>query len=808
VKRIRRWFRARGWKPFAFQREVWKAYRRGESGLIHAATGTGKTYAAYFGPLSEALERKSAEPGLKLLWLTPLRALAADTEEALRLPLAELGLDWRVESRTGDTPAKLRARQRKQLPEVLLTTPESLSLQLSYEDARERFAGLEAAIVDEWHELLGSKRGVQAELCLARLRRWLPDLRIWGLSATLGNLEEACEALLGPGSRGRLVRGEEPKEIVVDALLPETVERFPWSGHLGLNLLGGVVKALEEARTALVFTNTRSQAEIWYQALLEARPDWAGLMALHHGSLDRKAREWVEANLRAGALRCVVCTSSLDLGVDFSAVDRVLQIGSPKGVARLLQRAGRSGHQPGAVSRVTCVPAHAFELVEVAAAREAIKAGRLEARLPLEKPLDLLTQHMMTVAAGGGFRSAELFGEVRTAYAYRGLTAEEWGWALDFLVTGGGALNAYPDYRKLLPDESGVYRVASKHLERRHRMTIGTIASESSLRVQYLRGGTLGHVEEYFLSRLAPGAPFVFAGKVLELVAIREMTAYVRNAQGFRGAVPQWMGSRMPLSSQLSESVREKIEEARQGVFRGPEMERVRPMLELQTRCSRLPARDELLVEKLVLPDGYHVFLFPFEGLLVHEGLAALLPYRISKLRPISLSTTATDYGIEIVSPEPAPVEEAIAAGLFRTDGLEEDIASCINAAEMAKRQFREVARVAGLVFPGYPGQAKAARQLQASAGLIHDVLNEYDPGNLLLRQARREVLDTNLERDRLKRALGRLSRARIVYVDLERCSPLAFPVLADRLRGSKVSSEKLNDRVRRMAMQLEKSAS
>ena len=808
MKRIERWFQSRGWKPFAFQRDVWQAYRAGESGLIHAATGTGKTYAAYFGPVSEALERKRAEPGLKLLWLTPLRALAADTEEALRLPLAELGLEWRVEPRTGDTSAKLRARQRKQLPEVLLTTPESLSLQLSYEDARERFASLETVVVDEWHELLGSKRGVQAELCLARLRRWLPRLRIWGLSATLGNLEQAREALLGPGAAGRLVRGEEPKEILVDALLPETVERFPWSGHLGLNLLGDVVKALEEARTSLVFTNTRSQAEIWYQALLEARPDWAGLMALHHGSLDRQAREWVESNLRAGALRCVVCTSSLDLGVDFSAVDRVLQIGSPKGVARLLQRAGRSGHQPGAVSRVTCVPAHAFELVEVAAAREAIHAGRLEARLPMEKPLDLLTQHMMTVAAGGGFKSAELFGEVRTAYAYRGLTAEEWNWALEFLVTGGGALNAYPDYRKLVLDAGGVYRVASMQLERRHRMTIGTIASESSLRVQYLRGGTLGHVEEYFLSRLAPGAPFVFAGKVLELVAIREMTAYVRNAQGSRGAVPQWMGSRMPLSSQLSESVREKIEEARTGLFRGPEMERVRPMLELQARRSRLPARDELLIESLVLPNGYHVFLFPFEGLLVHEGLAALLPYRISKLRPMSLSTTATDYGIEIVSPDPVPIREAVEAGVFRAEGLEEDIFSCMNAAEMAKRQFREIARVAGLVFSGYPGQAKTARQLQASAGLIHDVLSEYDPDNLLLRQARREVLDTNLERDRLKRTLGRLSRARIVYVDLERCSPLAFPVLADRLRGSKVSSEKLNDRVRRMAMQLEKSAS
>ena len=804
--KIERWFRKQGWRPFTFQRDVWNAYAAGESGLIHAATGTGKTYAAYFGPVLEALGRKPGD-GVRLLWLTPLRALAVDTEQALRAPLESLGLKWRVESRTGDTSAKLRARQRKQLPHVLLTTPESLSLQLSYEEARERFAALDTVVVDEWHELMGTKRGVQAELCLARLRRWFPHLRVWGLSATLGNLGEALEVLVGAGGRGRLIRGEEPKEIVVDAILPEKVDRFPWSGHLGLNLLGDVVRTLDESRTALVFTNTRSQAEVWYQALLEARPDWAGLIALHHGSLDRKVREWVEANLRSGSLRCVVCTSSLDLGVDFSAVDRVLQIGSPKGVARLLQRAGRSGHQPGSVSRVTCVPAHAFELVEVSAARDAIAERHLEARSPMEKPLDLLSQHMVTVAVGGGFRSEELYEEVRETYAYRGLTHQEWDWALDFLLTGGGALHAYPDYRKLVRDDEGVYRPASSQIARRHRMMIGTIASDASLQVQFLRGGMLGNIEESFIARLPPGAPFIFGGRVLELVSVRDMTAWVRKADGFRGAVPRWNGSRMPLSSQLSEAVRQKLEDARNGRWRGEEMEKIRPILELQARRSIIPAADELLIERLTMRDGFHVFLFPFEGLLVHEGLAALLPYRISKLRPISLSTTATDYGIEIVSPDPVPIEEAMEAGLFDAANLEEDIFSCMNAAEMAKRQFREVARVAGLVFSGYPGQSKSTRQLQASSGLIYEVLAEYDPGNMLVHQARREVLDSNLERNRLANTLERLSNSRVTIVDVERCSPLAFPVLADRLRGSRVSSEKLNDRVKRMALQLERTA-
>ena len=418
------WFAARGMAPFAFQMEVWNAFLAGESGLIHAATGTGKTYAALFGPVLAALaadpplaplpsppssagtrrpRRDRAEP-LTLLWVTPLRALAADLEGALALPVRELGLPWSVERRTGDISAALRARQGNRLPTVLLTTPESLSVLLSRPEARELFASLRMAVVDEWHELLGTKRGTQTELALARLRRFCPELRTWGLSATLGNLGVALAALLGDrAGAGRVVRGAETKPVIVDSLLPATIERFPWAGHLAPRLLGPVAAAIDESgegATCLVFTNTRSQCELWYQALLDERPDWAGRLALHHGSLDRKVREWVERALAAGELRAVVCTSSLDLGVDFTPVDRVLQVGSPKGIARLLQRAGRSGHRPGAVARVTCVPTHAFELVEVAAARAALAAGRIEAREPPAKPLDVLAQHLVTVRVG------------------------------------------------------------------------------------------------------------------------------------------------------------------------------------------------------------------------------------------------------------------------------------------------------------------------------------------------------------------------------------------------------------------------
>src|SRR5215203_222995 len=815
LARLESWFSARGWTPFDFQREVWSAYRAGESGLIHAATGTGKTDAAWLAPLLEWLEdhpegdlrlrRRAAAPPLRVLWLTPLRALAADTEASLRAPMAALGIPWTLERRTGDTSASVRDRQREKLPTALVTTPESLSLLLSRPDARELFSDLRLVVMDEWHELIGSKRGAQTELALARLRRFRPDLRAWGLSATLGNLDTALAALVGPGRSGRLVRGEAPKEIRVDSLIPEKIERFPWAGHLGLRLLPQVVAAVEEGRTALVFTNTRSQTEIWYQAILEARPDWAGEIALHHGSLDRKVRDFVENGLREGTFRCVVCTSSLDLGVDFAPVDRVLQVGSPKGIARLAQRAGRSGHQPGMLSRVTCVPTNAFELVEVAAARRALHAGRIEGRTPLEKPLDVLAQHLVTVAVGGGFHSAELFEEVRTAWAYRDLTPEEWDWTLDFVTRGGPALAAYPEYRRVV-EADGRFTVPDRAIARRHRMAIGTITSDAAVAVQYLSGGKLGSVEESFIARLRPGDRFVFAGRVLALERVDGMTAYVKKARGASGAIPRWMGGRMPLSTELAASVRSLLEEARDGRFEGPEMAAVRPILELQARWSAIPAADELLIERLKSREGHHLFLYPFEGRLVHEGLAALLAWRLSRLRPITFTLAVDDYGIELLSPDPAPLGEALAAGLLSPAGLVEDIPASLNAAEMAKRQFRDIARVAGLLFQGFPGARKPARHLQASSGLFYEVFAKYDPGNLLLHQAHREVLEQQLERSRLGRTLARLSGSRIREVPLERTSPLGFPLMVTRMRD-KLSSEKLADRIQRMQARLEKAA-
>ena len=807
--KVEDWFQSRSWQPFDFQRQAWAAYLDGESGLIHASTGTGKTLAVYLGPVLESMREESLYRGLdplRILWITPLRALSTDTAMALEQPLDPLGLNWDVGVRTGDTSSSVRTRQNKRLPTVLVTTPESLTLFLTREHSRETFANLRAVIVDEWHELLSTKRGVLVELALARLRSWQPNLRTWGLSATLGNIDQAMSTLLGVGRTGRVIRGDVPKTIIIDSILPQTVERFPWAGHLGLTLAPQVVAAIEEGNSSLVFTNTRSQAELWYQSLLLARPDWAGSMALHHGSLDRKVRDWVEDHLRDGSLRCVVCTSSLDLGVDFSPVDRVLQVGSPKGVARLLQRAGRSGHNPGRVSRVTCVPTNAFELVENAAARAAAQTMRIESRPPCHKPLDVLSQHVVTCAIGGGFRSDELLDEVRTTAAYADLSLAEWEWVLDFVTRGGETLRAYSDYRRVERQADDRYVVTDTRIAHRHRIAIGTIVADASILVRFQRGPKLGTVEESFAARLQPGDRFAFAGRLLQFVRLHEQTVWVKKARGQATVVPRWMGGRMPLSSELADVVRQQLDRARAGQFNSPEMERVRTILETQAEQSAIPGHNDLLVERLVTREGYHLFLYPFEGRLVHEGLAALLAYRIARIKPLTLSMAVNDYGLELLCHEPLDFAEATLRDLLSPVNLQEDMLSSMNMAELARRQFREVARVAGLVFPGLPHSGKTARQLQASASLFYNVFLEYDPENLLLHQARREVLERQFEEPRMKKALMRLQTANVIVIELSRASPLGFPLLVERMRES-LSSEKLIDRVRRMAAELERKA-
>jgi ATP-dependent Lhr-like helicase len=801
------WIAARGWTPFDFQREVWRAVADGESGLLHATTGAGKTYAVWLGALMAHMVPSKKAPALTVLWITPMRALAADTLRSLAQPLAELAAvsPWTVGVRSGDTPAGERSAQDRRLPSALVTTPESLSLLLARADAREVLGSVRMVVVDEWHELLGNKRGVQVQLALARLKRWVPALAVWGMSATLGNLDEAMHTLLGHAG-GRLVRGRIDKALAIDSLLPPRADRFPWAGHLGLTMLPQVVDEIASSVSTLVFTNTRSQAETWYQAILEARPEWAGVIALHHGSLDPGVREWVELGLKNGELRAVVCTASLDLGVDFLPVERVLQIGSPKGVARLLQRAGRSGHAPGRLSRVTLVPTHSIELVEGAAARAAVAAGHIESRQSPAQPLDVLVQHLVTVALGGGFVADDLYDEVRSTAAYAHLSRESWAWCLAFVQQGGPSLGAYPDYRRAVPDDAGVWRVPDARLARRHRANIGTIVSDASLTVQYLAGAKLGSVEEGFIARLKPGDVFLFAGRQLELVRTHEMTAWVRRASGRQAAIPRWNGGRMPLSTTLAEAMVEQLALAAAGRFDSPELQCARPLLALQQQWSALPTPETLLAEVLATREGHHLFLYPFAGRHVHLGLASLIAWRVARQSPRTFSMAFNDYGLELLCAEAVDWPAVLPGLLAPGDDLLHEVLASLNASELARRRFREIARVSGLIYQSFPGERRSSKQLQASSSLFWEVFRKYDPENRLLQQAEAEVLAQELEIGRLQASLARMAGQRLVLMQPARPTPFAFPLMVERFR-EQLSNESVADRIARMVEQLERAA-
>jgi len=777
----------------------------GRSGLLHAGTGSGKTLAVWFGALLRA--PASLRGRLQVLWVTPMRALASDTHEALASSLAALAPGSTVALRTSDTASAERTRQLKTPPFALVTTPESLSLLMAHPESRSLFCNLSTVVVDEWHELIGSKRGVQVQLAWARLRRLADEPVVWGLSATLAHPERALEVLTGSGPTGAVVSGPQRRVPIVDTLMPDSVERFPWAGHLGSQMLAQVVREIEVASTTLVFCNTRAQAELWYQMLLDSRPDWAGLIALHHGSLDVEVRRWVEAGLRDGRLRAVVCTSTLDLGVDFAPVERVLQIGSAKGVARLLQRAGRSGHRPGGQSRVSLVPTHALELLEAAAARRAVKAGRIEPHRTLEQPLDVLVQHLVTVALGAPFTERELLSEVKSTHAYRCLDEAAWRWALDFVVHGGTSLTAYPQYHKLVRDDSGRWQVPDAAIARRHRQSIGTIVADAEVSVQVMKGRRIGAVEESFIARLSPGDHFVFAGRVWELVRFQDMVAWVRRGHARRPAVSRWVGSRMPLSGELADAMLELLDgrdAAGRARTRVPELVALEPLLSLQEKRSRLPGREFLLVELWSSREGHHLFAYPFAGRAAHLGLASLLAYRLARRQPATYSIAVNDYGFELLGAAPFEPEEIAAHALWDTSRLESDLVAAVNAAELTARRFRETARIAGLLPPGGVRERRSVRTLQASARLFHEVFVRHDPGNRLLDQARNEVLEAELQWPRIRSCLEARAGHPVVVVPIERPTPFAFPLMVERLR-ERLSTEQLEVRIARMLAQAER---
>lgn len=805
LKKGKKWFEQQGWTPFPFQVDTWQSVWSGQSGLVNAPTGSGKTYSLLVPVFIETNLKEFKNNGPKAIWITPIRALAKEIEWSATRANEGLQTKWRIGVRSGDTSTRERAKQKERPPDFLITTPESLHLLLSQKGSATYFSDLQTIVVDEWHDLLGSKRGVLMELALSRLKSLSPKLKVWGISATIGNMEQSLQILLGNSidkKNARIIISNIEKKIEVISIFPDEVERLPWSGHLGIALLDKVIPIVKQSNSTLIFTNTRSFAEIWYQKILEVAPELSGLIAMHHGSISKEIRDWVEDQLHAGKLKAVVCTSSLDLGVDFRPVETVIQVGSPKGVARFLQRAGRSGHQPGAVSKIYFLPTNTLELTEAAALREAMNRNIVEDRVPYLRSFDVLIQYLITLAVSDGFKPEQILAEIRNTVSYSSITKEEWLWVLSFITTGGEALTAYNEYRKVIIEE-GIYRVENSRIALKHRLSIGTIVGDNLLHVKYVTGKYMGTIEEYFISSLNTGDVFWFAGQSLELVRIKEMEAHVRKSKKKSGKVPSWQGGRMPLSSQLSEMIRIKIDEAARQSETDDEMRFLRPLMNLQQQRSHLPKRNEFLVEYFHTSEGYHVVMYPFEGRFVHEGMAALVAYRISQATPITFSIAMNDYGFELLSDQEIPIYEAIETNVLGSENLMHDIQASINSTEMARRKFRDIAAISGLIFKGLPGQKIKERHLQSSSQLFFNVFNEYESNNLLLLQAFEEVMDFQLEEARLRMALDRIAYQKIIITEPEKPTPFAFPIMVDRTR-EKLTSEKLTDRIKRMKLSFE----
>ena len=809
------WFQNQNWKPFKFQKDTWKAFLQGKNGLLNAPTGSGKTYALWFPIVLNYIKnnpdyKTKHKKGLKAIWITPLRALSQEIKQSAERITLDLGTQMTVGIRSGDTSTKERAQQKKQLPDLLITTPESLQLLLATKGYDKIFKDCSAIVVDEWHEILGTKRGVQMELALSRIKTISSELRIWGISATIGNLEQARDVLLGPESTALensvLIKANITKKITVKSIIPKKMETFPWRGHLGLHLLEEVIPIINSSKTTLLFTNTRSQCEIWFQKILEKHPEYAGEMAMHHGSINKETRIWVENAIRNESLKAVVCTSSLDLGVDFAPVETVIQIGGPKGVARFLQRAGRSGHRPGKESVIYFLPTHAIELIEASALQKAVKQNTVEDRLPYLNSYDVLLQYLTTLAISDGFYPNEIYQEIKQTFCYQAVSEDQWQWLLNFLVMGSQSLQSYDEYKKVEVESDGKFTVNNRGVAMRHRFQIGTIVGDVNLAVKYQKGGYIGSIEEFFISKLNKGDVFTFAGRNLEFIRIKEMTVQVRNSTKKTNKISSWMGSRLTLSAQMSELLRNELYSSSEPLKnQSAEIRALAPLFKRQRRDSIVPKPSEFLIETFKTRDGYHHLFYPFEGRFVHEAMGSLLGYRISLLSPITFSLAFNDYGFELLSDQLIDIQQVLDNDLFTTDFMLDDLQKSLNATEMARRRFRDVAIISGMVFTGYPKKGIKMKHLQSSSQLLFDVFRDYEPDNLLFQQAFTETFEHQLEEGRLRLSLERIASQEIVWKECGQPTPFSFPLITDRMSREKLSSEKLADRIKKMAALLMK---
>ncbi len=794
----------KGHTPFSFQAQTWERYHNNFSGMVVAPTGFGKTFSVFLAVVIDYLNQpEKYKKGLKIIWISPLRSLAKDLAKAMEIAAEEIGLDWEIAVRNGDTPTNIRRKQERSMPDVLLTTPETLHLLFSQKRNSRWFKNVNCIAVDEWHELLGSKRGVLTELAIARIRNLSQKTSIWGISATIGNLEEAKNVLIPyQDLKTTMIRAKEKKKITITSLLPDEVEELSWAGHLGKQMSSKIIPIIYENTTTLIFTNTRNQSELWYQILIESAPDLIGQIAIHHGSIDKVQRNFIEDAISNGLLKAVVCTSSLDLGVDFKPVDCVIQIGSAKGIARFMQRAGRSGHSPFETSKMYAVPTHSLQLIEVAAVKEAVKQNEIEARYPMVLTYDVLVQFLVTLAVGEGFKADETFELVKEIHAFHYLTKEEFDWCIHFITKGGNTLKAYEEFHKvILDEEDGLYKVKSRRIAMNHRMNIGVIVSEVMLYVKFFSGGYIGMIEEFFISKLKKGDAFILGGRVLEVKQIKDMTVLVKRSKKKKAITPSWLGGRLPLTSYLTHFLRLKLSDALTPNNREKELKFLHPLLKRQAKNSHIPKHDEFLVEMIETKEGFHLFAYPFEGRLVHEIMASLIAYRISQIKKLTFTIAMNDYGFELLSDQEIPLNEENIVAIFSKENLIKDVTASINASEMASRKFRDIAVVAGLVIQTQPGNRKTNKSLQSSSGLIFRVLSDYEPNNLLLKQAYNEVFDYELEKVRLQKAFERIANSKIILKKANNFTPLSFPLKVDSLRGT-MSNEDLSKRIERIQKQ------
>jgi len=795
------YFKQKKLQPFDFQERTWQLFWEGKHGLLNAPTGSGKTFALLLPYLAEKAEQPNTENGeqLELLWITPLKALAKDLEQAMQSVITALQLPITVGRRTGDTSSHQKQKQKLQMPSILITTPESVHVLLTSPEYGRFFQHLSAVVVDEWHELLGSKRGIQVELALSRLRALSPKMRTWGISATIGNLDQAGKVLI-PDQPWQCVQSSFQKKLSLDVLLPAEAERFPWAGHLGSTMVSQVVEKIRLYKTSLIFTNTRSQAELWYQRLLEKDPELIGTSAVHHGSIDKAERSWIEDALRQEKLRAVVCTSSLDLGVDFPSVEAVFQIGSPKAIGRFLQRSGRSNHSPQKTSMAYFVPTNSLELIDYLALQLSLQNQKIETRELMSKPIDVLMQYLLTLAAGDGFQAEEILAEVRKTVAYHSLTEDEWKNTLNFLEKGGHTLYGYAQYHKIALANNGRYYMTTPYIARQHRMHIGTITENASLQLKFLKGKQVGNIEEHFISKLSPGDSFLFAGKFLTFIRLHDTTAYVKLGHKKTGHVPRWQGSTMSFSTLLSDQIKTVLDHYPQ--FEQPPVSRVlSPLITLQSQLSHLPGH-QLVIEHMTIRGSHHYFFYPLAGKTLHESLAALIAYRLSKIQPTSFYISANDYGFQLASTIKYLLTQDLINNLLSLHQLETDLIESANMTEMAKRRFRSIAQISGLVSPQISKTKGSIKHLYSSTSVLFDVLQKFESDNLLLHQAFDEVLELQLERKKLSQLCNELLKQPVIFRSPSQLTPFAFPLYVEKFRDQ-LSSEDFKTKIAALKVKL-----